>query len=288
MRNTLYSTLYSLLKKGDVERRTIFPDKVALYQKGEEKYKEGDGDWENPDLIENIKPEPHLVIFGAGHVSKAIAKMAQVLEMKVTVIDEREEVLNRDRFNHGEELILEPYSSFLKKESPFFRPYYIIVTHGHAYDRACLEWCLKSNYAYLGMIGSKGKVATTFSLLKENGFNVIHTHIFDGHDFFEQEVPDCDYIISNPPYSLKGEVFSRLYEIGKPFAMLINFQGIFDHKDRFELFKNHRVEMMWLSPRVNYIKENGSKPSGVPFQSGYLCSGICEKQLEFEYLDKNK
>ena len=170
MRNTLYSTLYSLLKKGDVERRTIFPDKVALYQNGEEKYKEGDGDWENPDLIENIKPEPHLVIFGAGHVSKAIAEMAQIVEMKVTVIDEREEVLNRDRFNHGEELILEPYSSFLKKESPFFRPYYIIVTHGHAYDRACLEWCLKSNYAYLGMIGSKGKVATTFSLLKENGF----------------------------------------------------------------------------------------------------------------------
>ena len=91
-------------------------------------------------------------------------------------------------------------------------------------------------------------------VLKENGFNVIHTHIFDGQDFFEQEVPDCDYIISNLPYSLKGEVFSMLYEIDKPFAMLINFQGIFDHKDRFELFKNHRVEMMWLSPRVNYIK----------------------------------
>ena len=125
-------------------------------------------------------------------------------------------------------------------------------------------------------------------VLKENGFNVIHTHIFDGQDFFKQEVPDCDYIVSNPPYSLKGEVFNRLYEIGKPFAMLINFQGIFDHKDRFELFKNHRVEMIWLSPRVNYIKENGSKPSGVPFQSGYLCSGICDKQLEFEYLDKNK
>ena len=169
MHKELYSTLYSLLQKGDVERRTIFPDKVALFQNGEEKYKEGDGDWENPDLIENIKPEPHLVIFGAGHVSKAIAEIAHVLEMKVTVIDEREEVLNRDRFNHGEELILEPYSSFLSKESPFFRPYYIIVTHGHAYDRACLEWCLRSNYAYLGMIGSKGKVSSTFSLLKENG-----------------------------------------------------------------------------------------------------------------------
>ena len=56
MHKTLYSTLYTLLEKGDVERRTIFPDKVALYQDGEEKYKEGDGDWENADLIENIKP----------------------------------------------------------------------------------------------------------------------------------------------------------------------------------------------------------------------------------------
>lgn len=120
----------------------------------------------------------------------------------------------------------------------------------------------------------------------DNGFNVIHTHIFDGQDFFQWQVPECDYIISNPPYSLKGEVFKRLYEIGKPFAMLINFQGIFDHKDRFELFKNNRVEMLWLSPRVNYIKESGSNPSGVPFQSGYLCCGICEQQLEFVHLNK--
>ena len=123
-------------------------------------------------------------------------------------------------------------------------------------------------------------------VLNENGFRVIHSHIFDGQDFFDMKVPECDYIISNPPYSLKGEVFKRLYDIGKPFAMLINFQGIFDHKDRFELFKHNRVEMLWLSPRVNYIKENGSNPSGVPFQSGYLCSGICDKQLEFEFLER--
>lgn len=70
--------------------------------------------------------------------------------------------------------------------------------------------------------------------------------------------------------------------------MLINFQGIFDHKERFEMFQNNRVEMMWLSPRVNYIKQNESSTSGVPFQSGYLCSGICNNQLEFECLDKSK
>lgn len=98
-------------------------------------------------------------------------------------------------------------------------------------------------------------------------------------------MPDCDYIISNPPYSLKGKILKRLYEIGKPFAMLINFQGIFDHKERFQMFKENRVEMLWLSPRVNYIRENGERAVRAPFQSGYLCSGICDKQLEFEYLD---
>lgn len=124
-------------------------------------------------------------------------------------------------------------------------------------------------------------------VLKYNGFNVIYGHIETGQDFFEVAIPKCDYIISNPPYSLKGNIFKRLYEIGKPFAMLINFQGIFDHKERFEMFKNNKVEMLWLSPRVNYIKQGDYKASGVPFQSGYLCSGIFEKQLNFEYLDKS-
>ena len=124
-------------------------------------------------------------------------------------------------------------------------------------------------------------------VLRKEGFNVIYGHIETGQDFFEVEVPECDYIISNPPYSLKGAIFKRLYEIGKPFAMLINFQGIFDHKNRFEMFKNNRTEMLWLSPRVNYIKQGDYKASGVPFQSGYLCSGIFKEQLNFEYLDKS-
>ena len=124
-------------------------------------------------------------------------------------------------------------------------------------------------------------------IFRENGFNVIHGHIETGQDFFNVDVLECDYIISNPPYSLKGEVFKRLYEIGKPFAMLINFQGIFDHKERFSLFKNNRVEMLWLSPRVNFIKQGEYKASGVPFQSGYLCSGVFDNQLNFEFLNKN-
>ena len=125
-------------------------------------------------------------------------------------------------------------------------------------------------------------------VFNKEGFKVVYGHISTGQDFFKVDVPECDYIISNPPYSLKGEVFKKLYEIGKPFAMLINFQDIFDNKKRFKLFKNNKIEMLWLSPRVNYINPKQAKTSGVPFQSGYLCSGICENQLEFEFLNKGE
>ena len=124
-------------------------------------------------------------------------------------------------------------------------------------------------------------------VLTKEEFNVIYGHIETGQDFFKVDIPKCDYIISNPPYSLRGEVFKRLIEVGKPYAMLINCQGIFDNKNRFEMFKNNRTEMLWLSPRVNYIKLYDCKASGVPFQSGYLCSGIFKEQLNFEYLDKS-
>lgn len=58
-------------------------------------------------------------------------------------------------------------------------------------------------------------------VFKENGFNVINTHIDDGGDFFKIEVPKCDYIISNPPYSNKRAVLRRLNQIGIPYAMFL-------------------------------------------------------------------
>lgn len=121
-------------------------------------------------------------------------------------------------------------------------------------------------------------------IFTENGFTVIHGHIWTGQDFFTVPVPDCDYIISNPPYSWKGEVIKRLHEIKKTFAMPINFQGIFGSRERFKMFGENRVEMLWLSPRVSYIRGDGKPEKRAPFQSGYLCSGICGRQLEFEYI----
>jgi hypothetical protein len=123
-------------------------------------------------------------------------------------------------------------------------------------------------------------------VLEQNGFDVIHTHISDGNDFFFIDPPKCDYIISNPPYSLKGKIFERLFDIGIPFAMLINFYGIFDNKQRFELFKDKDISIIFLYPRVGYFSRELPESKSVPFQSAYLCSGFSDKQIIFEYLKK--
>ena len=126
-------------------------------------------------------------------------------------------------------------------------------------------------------------------LFTKYGHKVINTHICNGEDFFECEVPECDYIISNPPYSMKTEVLERLFEIGKPFAMLLGVVGLFESQRRFNLFKNNEFEIMYFNKRVSYFKSyEDQKPSlNPPFSCVYLCSRMLPKQIVFEEIDKN-
>ncbi len=112
---------------------------------------------------------------------------------------------------------------------------------------------------------------------------VICSHINEGRDFFKYEPEHYDIIISNPPYSLRNDILKRLFELGKPFAMLMNTNGLFDSKVRWWLFKNNNFTLMYLSGRVNYMKEYGLvEKSSPPFQSAYICSRISDKQILFE------
>ena len=123
---------------------------------------------------------------------------------------------------------------------------------------------------------------------REMGHTVIATHLESGVDFFNCEMPNCDYIISNPPYSVKGKVFERLFEIGKPFAMLVGVVGLFESQHRFNLFKNNDFEIMYFNKRVSYFKDYADeKPSlNPPFSSVYICKDILPKQIVFEAIDK--
>lgn len=90
------------------------------------------------------------------------------------------------------------------------------------------------------------------------------------------------------PYSLKGEVFERLFQLNIPFAMLVGVVGLFESQKRFKMFREHDFEIMYLNRRVSYFKNYADqKPSlNPPFSSVYVCKGMLPKQIIFEEIQK--
>lgn len=164
-----YKVLYEALKEDDVIRKTIVKSgKEALFQNEKMLFGDLEEDWDRAELTELIKAEPHIVLFGAGHIAKAIHDIASLMGMRITVLDEREEVANKERFPNAE-IIVRSYEEMFDHDYHFYRPYFIILTHGHRADKDALRYCINKDYSYLGMIGSKGKVAKTFEDLIDEG-----------------------------------------------------------------------------------------------------------------------
>lgn len=122
-------------------------------------------------FVEIFLENPRMVILGAGHVSCPVAKMAKMLGFHVTVMDDREEFLSRERFPDADELVYGTFDELSQKIPPYENDYYVVVTRGHKGDTICARQILKRPYVYFGMIGSKNKVRLTRETLKEEGFS---------------------------------------------------------------------------------------------------------------------
>jgi len=126
---------------------------------------------------------------------------------------------------------------------------------------------------------------------RELGHKVLATHINDDFDFFRLNPPEnCDYIISNPPYSLKTEVLQRLFDLKIPFAMLVGVVGLFESQRRFDMFKNNDFEILYMNRRIAFFKSFEEQIPSVnpPFSSVYICHKILPKQIVFEEIIKKK
>ena len=113
-------------------------------------------------------PQPRLVICGGGHVAKEVAALAAHLDFSVTVIDDRPDLATRERFPTAERVICDSYENleaYLEQDAC-----YVVVTPDHKADLQCVSTILPTQYRYLGMIGSKKKVAATFENLRAAGF----------------------------------------------------------------------------------------------------------------------
>ncbi len=121
-------------------------------------------------LIETVLPPARVYVYGGGHISQHISRMAKAVDFHVTVIDDREFFANRERFPEADEIVVEDFRDVFKKARPLCNDYAVIVTRGHKHDAVVLEEVLKEPPRYTGMIGSRRKVKILFDDLREKGF----------------------------------------------------------------------------------------------------------------------
>lgn len=117
---------------------------------------------------------------------------------------------------------------------------------------------------------------------KELGFEVNYGHIETGQDFFEYEEPQGEILVSNPPFSKRDKIFEKLYEWDMPFALIINFNGLFDSKKRADIFKRHKVEMLVPRGRMKFYHRDKGLLNSPNFQSIYVCNKLLEQQITFD------
>ncbi len=120
-------------------------------------------------FVEPVLPPASLYIFGAGHVSINLYKIAKNSGFDVTVVDDREAYANRERFPEAKEVIAEDFDRALARLAPNESSYLVIVTRGHRDDMRVLRWAVQTPARYIGMIGSRRKTITIFQELTKEG-----------------------------------------------------------------------------------------------------------------------
>src|SRR5207237_9952481 len=107
-----------------------------------------------------LRPAPRLLLYGAGHVGERVANIAAEIGLDATVFDDREKFATRERFPRAgdvrcADLSQDPLGGFSPGPSDFV----VILTRCHALDEGVLEAALRTPARYIGLIGSRRKIA---------------------------------------------------------------------------------------------------------------------------------
>lgn len=115
------------------------------------------------------------------------------------------------------------------------------------------------------------------SILKNNGYKVISTHIKDFNFLTDKPNFNFDIIITNPPYSLKDEFIKKCYEYKKPFALLLPLTAL-EGVERGKLYNKYGIQLIVFNRRLNFM--NNKKSNW--FNTSWFCYNLLDKDLIFK------
>jgi len=120
-------------------------------------------------FAERLGYEKKLVVCGSGHVAVPVIRLGKALGFQVTVIEERPMFANDARNAGADTVYCETFEQGLSHVPGDLDTSFVIVTRGHQYDKDCIRLIGAKPYGYLGMLGSKRRVALVKQTLAEEG-----------------------------------------------------------------------------------------------------------------------
>ncbi len=110
-----------------------------------------------------------VVIFGGGHIAQELVPVLAHVGFRCVVIDDREEFASRERFPGAETVLLGDFAKIAETITLTAADYVVVMTRGHAHDFSVQQQVLRTEVAYLGVIGSRSKSASIAARLREAG-----------------------------------------------------------------------------------------------------------------------
>jgi xanthine dehydrogenase accessory factor len=122
-------------------------------------------------MIEVHERPCSLIIAGGGHVGKALSEIAALCGFRVTIVDDRPEYADPERFPEADRVIRGRFDEVLADYPLDATTYVVAVTRGHKHDEASLRGVIGRGAAYVGMIGSRRRAAAVLQHLLEEGLD---------------------------------------------------------------------------------------------------------------------
>ncbi len=120
-------------------------------------------------FVERIAGAPRLVVFGGGHVGARVAEAAAFAGWRVTVVDDRPDFADASRLPFAERAVVCDFHDLPATLGFDAETYVVVATRGHQHDALIVEQLARQEVRYLGMLGSRRKVALTWRLLAAAG-----------------------------------------------------------------------------------------------------------------------
>jgi len=152
-------------------------------------------------------PAPALIIFGAGPVSMHLVNLAREMGLRTVVVDGRPRFATRERFPHADELLIGIPSEIARTLEYTSSTFVVLTAHDYKYDIPVLKIVLKTEAAYIGLLGSKKRGQAILKLLKESGVDqqaLDRAHVPAGLDIGAQSAAEIALSILAEAFAVKA------------------------------------------------------------------------------------